>query len=400
MFIGNVNKVIVINFCQRFHLYVHAMALLLLARGLTLTQISLIESIMIFTIFVMEVPTGVLADRVGRKWSIICSTFLLMCAEFIFIFARDYEWYVLIALLTGTGFAFASGAVEALVYDSLPDNDEREDEMKRAMGRVNSWGQIAFVISPIVGALIIGDAAPEQFIPAIALTVVALLVGLLVCLTIREPVIDTAEKRASSLALFRDGVALLRSNQRLRRLALLVIFSSPFTAALITTLAAPYLTGNAASPFVVGIALSLGSLLAALTQRYAYKVEEWLGQERAIALLIILPGMLYWLLALAAGPLAPVLIVILMYGSNDMKAPLFSAYQNALIESKNRATVLSLINMFVSLYLAALAPLYARLAETSLPLAFVAIGTVILIAALVLRVHRLPQAPKAAAETG
>lgn len=390
MLAGNINKVIIINFCQRFHLYVHAMALLLLARGLTLVQISLIESIMIFTIFLMEAPTGVLADRLGRKWSILASTFLLMCAEFIFIFARDYGWYVIIALLTGAGFAFASGAIEALVYDSLPDDDAREDNMKRAMGRVNSWGQIAFVISPIVGALIIGDAAPEHFIPAIALTVVALLIGLLVCLTLREPVIDSSEKKPSSFVLFRDGLSLLRHNRRLRRLALLVIFSAPFTATLITTLAAPYLTLNEVSPFTVGLALSVGSLLAAFTQRYAYKVEDWLGQGRAIALLIVLPGLMYWLLALAAGPLAPVLIVILMYGSNDMKAPLFSAYQNALIGSANRATVLSLINMFVSLFLALMAPLYARLAEDSLETAFIVMGAVIVCAALLLRVHRLP----------
>ena len=160
MYRGNINKVIIINFCQRFHLYVHALALLLLARGLTLVQISLIESIMIFTIFAMEVPTGLLADRVGRKWSIFASTLLLASAEFTFIFARTFEWYVVIALLTGTGFAFASGAVEALVYDSLPP-ENREEAMKRAMGRVNSWGQIAFVIAPIIGGLIIGDAAVE-----------------------------------------------------------------------------------------------------------------------------------------------------------------------------------------------------------------------------------------------
>ena len=54
-------------------------ALLLLGRGLTLVQISLIESIMIFTIFVMEVPTGLLADRVGRKWSIFCLNLCCSC---------------------------------------------------------------------------------------------------------------------------------------------------------------------------------------------------------------------------------------------------------------------------------------------------------------------------------
>ncbi len=385
---SNINKVIFISFAQRFHLYVHAVALLLLARGLSLVQISLIESIMIFTIFLMEVPTGILADRLGRKWSIAASTFLLMCAEFIFIFARSFEWYIFIALLTGTGFAFASGAMEALVYDSLP-SEGREDAMKRAMGRLNSYSQVAFVIAPILGGLIIGDASVENFIPAIALTVLALFIGLLVCFTLREPVASSGEGRPGSIALLRSGVSLLAMNQRLRRLALLVVFTSPFTATLVTTLAPPYLVQNAASPFVTGLTLSLGSLLAVLAQRYAWKLEAWLGRMRAVALLILLPGLLYWLLAAAGGPIATALLVIIMYGSNDMKAPLFSAYQNALISSENRATVLSLINMFVSLFLAVGAPVYASLAQQSLELAFVAMGAVILLAGGVL-LGRIP----------
>ena len=385
---GNIRKVVIIHFCQRFHLYIHAYALLLLGRGLTLMQISLIESLVIGTIFLMEVPTGLLADRVGRKWSIFCSTLLLMAAEFIFIFARSFEWYLFIALLTGSGFAFASGAVEALVYDSLPAAG-REEAMKRAMGRVNSAGQIAFVISPLIGALIIGDATPDNFIPAIALTVAALLVGLLVCLTLREPPAASAEKKPSSAALFREGIALLVNHRPLRRLALLVIFTAPFTAMMVTILGPPHLVANGVSPAAIALVLSLGSLLAALTQHYAYKVEGWLGQQRAITLLILLPGLMYWLLAVAAGPIPAALIVLLMYGTNDMKAPLFSAYQNALIESHNRATVLSLINMFVSLFLAAAAPLYAALAQHSLPLTFAVMGAVILLASLLLRVQNL-----------
>lgn len=394
MHLGNINKIIVISFCQHFHLYIHAYALLLLGRGLTLVQISLIESILIGTIFLLEVPTGVLADRIGRKWSIFCSTFLLMCAEFIFIFAREYEWYVLVAFLAGAGFAFASGAIEALVYDSLPPKN-REEAMKRAMGRVNSWSMIAFVIAPIVGGLIIGDAALENFIPAIALTVVALFVGLLVCLTLREPPLKAKDETDSSAALLRAGLSLLHGNRRLRRLVLLAVFTLPFTDALAVTLGPPYLVQNEVSPFAIGAVLSAGSLLAAFTQRYAYKVEEWLGRNRAIAMLILLPGLLYWMLAAVAGPIAAASVMILMYGLSNMKGPLFSAYQNALIESKNRATVLSLINMFVSLFVALGAPIYAALAEQSLEQTFLVMGAVIVTAALLLRAHRLPRAEAA-----
>ena len=389
MYSSNINKIIIIRFCRNFHLYIHAYALLLLARGLTLVQISLIESIVIGTIFLTEVPTGVLADRVGRKWSIFAATVLLMSAEFIFIFARSFEWYIFVALLTGTGFAFASGAVEALVYDSLPPKN-REEAMKRAMGRVNSWGQIAFVIAPIIGGLIIGDASVEKFIPAIALTVIALLIGAIVCLTLREPAADSSETRTGSMTLLRDGVHLLRHHQRLRRLAMLVIFTTPITSSLVTTLGPPYLTQNDAAPFMAGVVLSVGSLLAAFTQRYAYKLEEWLGQGRAIALLILLPGAMYWLLAAVAGPAATVLVMIIMYGVNDMKAPLFSAYQNAFIESKNRATVLSLINMFLNLFAAIAMPIFAAIAETSLASAFIAMGAMIFVGGLSLQVHRPP----------
>lgn len=389
MFASNVTKVVIVNFCQRFHLYIHAYALLLTGRGLTLVQISLIESIVVGTIFLMEIPTGILADRVGRKWSIFLSTLLMMSAEFLFIFAQSYAWYIVIALLTGTGFAFASGAVEAMVYDSLPEAN-RDEEMKRAMGRVNSIGQIAFFISPIVGGLIIRDARPENFIPAIALTVLALFIGLLVSLTLREPATDWSADKQNPIQLFRGGISLLWNNSRLRRLTLIVIFATPFTGTLVTTLAPPYLVQNEVSPFVIGVVLSVGSLLAAITQRYVYKLEAWLGQQMAIALLILMPGVMYWILALVAGPAMTVFIVILMYGINDMKAPLFSAYQNALIDSKNRATVLSIINMFVSLFIAIFAPIYASLAQQSLELAFVAMGGVIVIAGLLLRVHKLP----------
>ncbi len=99
---------------------------------------------------------------------------------------------------------------------------------------------------------------------------------------------------------------------------------------------------------------------------------------------------MYWILAAVAGPYATVFIMILLYGTNDTKAPLFSAYQNALIESRNRATVLSLINMFASLFLALCAPVYAALAQQSLESAFVVMGSVIIVAGLLLRPHRLP----------
>jgi len=207
-----------------------------------------------------------------------------------------------IAVLTGTGFAFASGAVESMVYDSLPP-EGRDEAMKRAMGRVGGWGQIAFFIAPIVGAIIIGDATEERFVAAIALTAFSLLIGLLVSLTLKEPPTDWEADKPNALGILRNGISELRGSPQLQRIVMLVVFTTPFNGILIGVLAAPHLTQNEVPPFMIGVALSVGSLMAAGTQRYAYKIEEWIGQRAAVTVLVLLPGIMYCVLALVAGPI-------------------------------------------------------------------------------------------------
>jgi MFS family permease len=387
----NITKITFINFCTRFHLYIHAYALVLQGRGLSLLQISSIESLVIATLFVAEVPTGVIADRIGRKWSIFMSVLLMMIAEFIFLFSRSYPMYLLIAVFTGTGFAFASGATESLVYDSLPP-ENREEMMKRVMGQVNGAGQLAFFIAPIIGGLIIGDLAETRVMIAIALTVTALFAGVLISLTLREPPTPWHAEKPNTLAIFRSGLAELRGNQKLRRIVLLSVFMATFTGTLVTTLAPPYLNQNDVPVFAIGLTLSLGSLLAAFTQRYAYRVEQIFGQRWGLMLITLLPGFWYLMLAVVSGPIATWLVITLMYGTNDMKSPLFSAYQNAQIASQSRATVLSLINMFLNIFVAVMGPIYAALASYSMPLAFVVMGSMILAAGTALRVDKLVEA--------
>lgn len=385
---NNVAKMMVVYFCTRFHLYIHAYALILVGRGLSLVEISTIESVVIATLFLAEVPTGVLADRVGRKGSVLASTVLLMLGELIFAFSTHYSQYLILAVFTGLGFAFSSGAAESLIYESLPA-EKRDATMKRVMGRYNSVGQIAFFLAPLVGGVVLGDLSAERVRWAILLTVLALGIGSVVCLTLREPVTEWHTERSSARQVFTSGLTEIRRNRRLRKLVLVILLTTPFGGAFVTTLAGPYMAQNGVPAYWIALALSLGSLMAAVGQANVQRIERRLGERRALAALIVLPGVNYLVLASLTGALPVWGLVTFMYGTNDLKAPLLSAYQNALIGSRNRATVLSMISMIVSLFIAVIAPLYAALAARSLSLAFVVIGSVILGAALLLRVDRL-----------
>ena len=385
---SNITKMTIVYFCTRFHLYIHAYALILVGRGLTLLEISTIESVVIGTIFLAEVPTGVLADRLGRKGAVLVSTLLLTLGELIFAFSTQYTHYLVLAVFTGLGFAFSSGAAESLIYDSLPA-ENRDTAMKRVMGRYNSVGQIAFFLAPLVGGMVLGDLSPDRVRLAVLLTVAVLGVGSLVCLTLREPITEWHTERQSARQIFTGGLGEIRSNRPLRRLVAVILLTTSFSGTFITTLAGPYMAQNGVPAYWVALALSFGSLLAAVAQANVGRIERLLGERWALALLILLPGVNYLLLASLVGALPVWLMVMFIYGTNDLKAPLLSAYQNTLITSRSRATVLSMISMVVSLFIAVAAPLYSALATRSLPLAFVVIGAAIIGAALLLRVDRL-----------
>lgn len=381
----NIHKVVFINFCTNLHFYLHISALFLQQhRGFNLFEISSLETFVAFFIFLIEVPSGVIADWLGRKWTLVLWALFLLIGETLFLISETYPHLLIMALFTGAGHALGSGTKETLIYDSLPP-ENRDKAMQRYVGQLNSGGRIAFFISPILGALIIGNMGLQQVQFAIVLTMAALFIGLIVSFTLKEPPQQSYNERLNAFGLLRNGVNELRQSPKLRKMLLIVVFTASFNGALIVTFSAPYQQQNAVSPFAIGLSLSIGSLLAALTQHYAYKIEEWLGPSRAFLGMLLLPGLSYLVLALFTGPVITWLIIIWLYAINDMRAPLLSAYQNKHITNRSRATVLSLINMCASLFVVILSPIYALIATYSMPLMFVVMGTVIIAACIVLR---------------
>lgn len=80
---------------------------------------------------------------------------------------------------------------------------------------------------------------------------------------------------------------------------------------------------------------------------------------------------------------------MLTYAFADAKNPLMSAYQNEQIESKSRATTISLINMLVKLYIALMGLALGWVANACIPAAFILIGLLIAGSTLLLRVDKI-----------
>jgi MFS family permease len=139
--------------------YYPVFTILFLDYGLTLEQFALLNAAWAATIVVLEVPSGALADTVGRR-NLLVFTGVLMVSEMLLLcFAPRGNLELLFALflvnrvLSGAAEACASGADEAIAYDTLKEKGDINDwpRVLEIQMRVQS---IAFIIAMSLGAAV------------------------------------------------------------------------------------------------------------------------------------------------------------------------------------------------------------------------------------------------------
>lgn len=375
--------VAIISFFAQLYFFVPVMTPYLLGKGLSLTQIAGMQTILMVTQLVMELPTGVLADRFGHRRSYQIALVMAVAGEAITLLAETYPHFVLGQVVAGTGFAFASGSVDALVYESLPQ-EGRTAGMQRAKGRIGASMQLASVFAYGVGAWITRELTMENMRLTLKLDVIGVGMSVVLALLLREPARHIVGRRADSLALIRTGWRTLRGNGELQRLVLISIATNAFVAHLLIFYQ-DYFLQTGVAPIWLGLGLSLGSIAAFFTQLHAWRLPALLGTRRGILITTGLPGILYLLMAMNAHPALAVVLFVVQWGVVQLSLPLFSGLFNAHLDESARATSLSLINGVVTIYIGIGGVVLGWLAGQSLSLMFAILGIVILAGTMLIR---------------
>lgn len=117
----NIPKDYLFTFLSRFDLTHGIWMLYLASRGLTLFQIGIMETIYHISSFLMEIPTGAIADIYGRKVSRILGRLSTIIATLIMIYGGETIHFAISFFFVALGNNLESGAGEALIYDSLKE---------------------------------------------------------------------------------------------------------------------------------------------------------------------------------------------------------------------------------------------------------------------------------------
>ena len=333
--------------------------------GLSIFQVMLVNAAFTVGQMVFEVPTGVIADTIGRKASMLLCMVTLLVSTLLYVITPTWGWgiwgFVGASVILGLGFTFQTGAVDAWVVDALDATD-----WARPKDKVFAWGQMASGGGMLVGSLLggllgqIGLSWP-YVVRAALLGVAALAVVVLV----RDIGFTPRPLRWSTFGvesrrILRAGVTFGWRSRVLRPL----LWASTVTGVfgmygfyvwqpyVLDLLGRNYVWLLGVVQAVFSLAGILGNLLVGRTMREGARrreaarvLERAAGVQALLVFAIAGVGLIFTGTGLLPAGLAIALWLVFgfIFG---LATPIRMAYMNEHIPSSERATVLSLDSFF------------------------------------------------------
>lgn len=345
--------------------------------GVSLADGVLLQMIFTITMLVLDVPTGYLADLIGRRTALVLSSLLYLAGAASYTGANGFEGFLAGELLLGGALSLASGADQALLFDTLVELG-RQSEFGVLWGRAKS---ITFKLMAL--ATILGGAIASWNVRApLALTIIGSLGFVFVTLRLTEASGERQGSRASAKEVLSLAKLALIRNRRTRWL----ILASAFISASLSApfwLYQPYLELTGVDIAYLGLFWAAFNLTASFASRNAARIIGGRDDRKVflvfIGLIALAYGLLGGIVVWASGLF--LLLTQLVRGAYEIA---FSGWLNGEIEAR-RATQLSLQSMAARLmYLGALLPIRELVKAMGVPSSFRLIGISVLALGLVL----------------
>ncbi|MGQ7886441.1 MFS transporter [Paenibacillus sp. WC2504] len=129
-------------------------------RGMSIQMVVYTEIIFALTIVLLEVPTGVIADKWGRKKMLVLSALLGCCEFLILVVATEFWHFALVVFLAGISRSASSGSENALLYDTLMQQG-KVSHFEKLLGQLNACDLLSAILAALCGSLLAGKFGLE-----------------------------------------------------------------------------------------------------------------------------------------------------------------------------------------------------------------------------------------------
>lgn len=335
--------------------FVPVLALFYIASQVPLEQFAFIMGIFSLSTLVLEIPTGVIADLLGKKKTMLLSRFMYVVEIALIAFFNGFWIFLVAKIISGVGVSLGSGTGSALLYDSLKKLG-REKEHKKINGKISYVSNISMAVVFIIGAFLFGV---YYKLPAYAsLPIITL--GFLLTFYYTEPF--ESKKKLTMKNSWNHMVKGLKEFLRKKYLVYLALFTLASLSAIsiFLSMSSAYLEAVSVPVYLIGVVAFVSSLVTAFASKRAHMYEEKWGERKSLFVIQLLVVSSVLLMA-TMTPYLGVLFFLLIPLASGFEMVIASDYVNKRVKSENRATMLSINNMFSSLGISILFPLMGYL---------------------------------------
>ena len=369
-------------FNARFYYPVYA--LLFLQHGLSWEDFGILNGIWAITIILLEVPSGALADTLGRKKLMVLAAICMVIEMLALLFApmngSEYVFFLfaLNRIISGLAEAAASGADEALAYDSLKEAGMEKDWSK-ALEKAQRYTSLAFFFAMMTGSAFYDHEfvnscinsiginyaiSEEQAIKApIFLTFLSSLVVLYASISMKDTL--AGEKIGAEKIMRKSFQKTLQAGTWIWKTPL--PFAILIAAMALDNIIRQFLTIASAYWNVIdlpvatfGLVASGMSLMGIFIPRLARHLGDRYSPHKNFFILCLVLSVGLWGIGFAI-PYWGILPAILLYATMQIMNYLVSRYLNEQATSERRATVLSFRGLSTNLSYGAVSLLYSGL---------------------------------------
>lgn len=311
---------------------------------ISVTQISFLVAFQYAMQLLLEMPTGALADLVGRKICVAFGYGFWALSFLIIIFSQNFTGLLIATFFGGLAESLLSGSMEALMYDSLKQ-EGKENEFVKVSAQNNILFQIALAVATLSGGFLY---QVHESLPYFACAVANALAFVLSFWFV-EPLIDSEKFNLSNyVKQIKDGAIHAFNNEKTTITSLFYILVSAITWTnnlyffdfMLVELGLSEIHRSIVGSVIRLINITLIALL--IKNDRIFTTKRSIQFFPLMMIVCFLPGIFYsglWALPLVAGA---VLI-------GTARWVILARYTNELFESKYRATAISTLSMIVGI---------------------------------------------------
>lgn len=347
--------------------------LVMVERGLSLSEIGLVVSVQGLLVLGLELPTGGFADALGRRPVLIAAACFGVASAVVFLVAHTLAAFVLAAALQGAYRALDSGPLEAWYVDTAQAADP-DARVEGALAQAGTVLGVAIAAGALLSGVIVAwhpVAMVDPLVPPLVVAVVGQVAHvLLVAVLVREPRASSRRRGrvwrsvVATPAVVIDGLRTLGRAPVLRALVLVEVFWSVGMIGfeiLLPVRLAQLVGGEQRAGALIGPVSAVAWALFALGASLAGLTSRRLGVGWTALFARVLNGMFVVLMGLAQGPVGLVVAFLLTYTVHGAAGPMHATLLHRQADRGDRATVLSMNSMVAggtfSLAVLALGPL-------------------------------------------